>query len=113
MDDHTFQEALKRVRASATRSDLTAAIQTSLKSLLRQPADRDLLQSLLSQAEALTRRLPDNSGEQTPEVRQAAVRCVVLLETASKARPPKKSRRIPILIGVAVAVAVLYIFLLL
>jgi hypothetical protein len=110
MDEQTFQEAVKRVRASTTRDELASAIQTSLKSLLRKPEDRDLLQSLLSQADSLTKRLPDNDGGQ---IRQAAVRCVVLLETAAKDRPLKKSRRIPILIGTAAAVGLLYILLLL
>ncbi len=112
MDDETFQDALKRVRSSPTRNDLSAAIQSSLKTLLRKPEDRELLQSLVAQADALTRRLPNSTGEQTPEVRQAAVRCVVLLETARKGRPAKKNYRIPILIVVAAAVVGFYIFLL-
>jgi len=114
MDEQTFQELLKRVRSSATRDDLAAAIQKSLKSVLRQPADQELLQSLLTQADALTQSLPDSrGGAQSPEVRQAAVRCVVLLETAQKGRPLKKNRRILILVAVTAAVAGLYMFLLL
>jgi hypothetical protein len=113
MDEQTFQESLKRVRSSPTRDDLAAAIQTSLKALLRKPEDRELLQSLLTQADALTRSLPDTKGPQSPEVRQAAVRCVLLLETAQKGRPLKKNRRTLILVAVAAAVAGLYVFLLL
>jgi len=113
MDEQTFQESLKRVRSSATRDELAATIQKSLKSLLRQPADQELLHSLLAQADTLTRNLPDSrGGAQSPELRQAAVRCVVLLETAQKGRPFKKNRRLLILVATAVAVAVLYIFLL-
>jgi hypothetical protein len=112
MDEQTFQESLKRVRSSATRDDLAATTQKSLKSLLRQPADQELLQSLLAQADTLTRNLPDNRGGQSPEVRQAAVRCVLLLETAQKGRPLKKNRRFLILLGTAAAVGAFYIFLL-
>lgn len=113
MDDGTFQKFVKRVRGSATRDDLAAAIQASLKSLLQQSGDKELLQSLLAQAGTLTRNLPSNTGEQTPEVRQAAVRCVLLLETARKGRQPDKpNRRLLILGGTAAAVAVLYFFLL-
>ena len=113
MDEQTFQESLKRVRSSPTRDDLMASTQKSLKALLRKPEDRELLQSLLTQADAVTRSLPDNRGAQSPEVRQAAVRCVVLLERAQKGRPLKKNRRVLILTAVAAAVAGLYIFLLL
>lgn len=113
MDEQTFQKLLKQVRASATRDDLAAATQKCLKSLLRQPADQELLQSLLAQTDALTRGLPDTKGPaQSPEIRQAAVRCVVLLETAQKGRPLKKDRRVLILAAVAAAVVGLYIFLL-
>lgn len=112
MDEQTFQDLLKRVRSSPTRDDLAAATQKALKLLLRQPADQDLLQSLLAQADALTRNLPDSRGEQTPGIRQAAVRCVVLLERAQKGRPLKKNRRILILAAVAAAVVVFYILLL-
>lgn len=113
MGDGAFQEWLKRVRQSPSRSELASAIQAGLKALLQQPGDRELLQSLLAQADALTRRLPDNTGDQTPEVRQAAVRCVVLLETAQKGRQKKKDLWIPILLAVAAAVAVFYALLLL
>ena len=113
MDEQSFQESLKRIRTSATRDDLVAATQKSLRSLLRQPADQELLQSLLAQADSLTRSLPDGrGGAQSPEVRQAAVRCVVLLERAQKGRPLKKNRRVLILAVVAAAVVGLYIFLL-
>ena len=113
MDEQAFQESLKRVRSSATRDDLAAATQKSLRSLLRQPADQELLQSLLAQSDALTRGLPDGRGAQSPEVRQAAVRCVVLLERAQKGRPLKKNRRVLILVAVTAAVVALYAFLLL
>src|ERR1700692_3999606 len=113
MDEQTFQKSLKQIRSSPTRDDLAAATQKSLKSLLRQPGDQDLLQSLLAQADALTRNLPDSRGAQSPEIRQAAVRCVVLLETAQKGRPLKKNRRVLILVTATAAVAGLYIFLLL
>lgn len=112
MDEQTFQASLKRIRSSVTRDDLAAATQKCLKSLLRQPEDQELLHSLLAQADTLTRGLPDSKGTQSPEVRQAAVRCVVLLETAQKSRPLKKNRRVLILAAVAAAVVGLYIFLL-
>ena len=78
MDERLFHEALSRIRWSTDRGDLAAAMRATLGLLLRRPGDQPLLDSLLAQTETILIR--------HPEIRQAAVRCVVLLQSAKRGR---------------------------
>ena len=88
--------------------------------MLRQPENRGLLTSLTAQAESITCRLPKNASgkQQSGEIRQAAVRCVLLLESAKNGRTGAekpsffKDPRVITVIVVAVLVAVFYVWLL-
>ncbi len=114
MNDQKFRKTLEAIRSSSNRDDLATATRTNLKLLLAHPSDQKLLESLLAQADTITSRLP--AGEQPAEIRQAAVRCTVLLESAKKAgagKPVPRNRRMLILALAATAVAALYAVLLL
>jgi len=119
MNERGFQKAVKRVKESGSGEELASSVQAALSALLGQPEDRELLVSLTTQAETITNRLPKNaSGKQLGEIRQAVVRCVLLLETAKKRRtggePPSffSDTRVKIVIAVAALVAVFYAWLL-
>jgi len=119
MNERGFQKALKRVKESGSGEELASSVHSALSALLGQPEDRDLLVSLTAQAETITNRLPKNaSGKQLGEIRQAIVRCVLLLETAKKRRtggePPSffSDTRVKIVLAVAALVAVFYAWLL-
>lgn len=107
LDERLFHQALGRIRWSTDRDDLADATRTTLGLLLRRPADQALLTSLLSQAETIVLR--------HAEVRQAAVRCVVLLQSAKRGRltraeqdaraARRRQRRVLLLMGAAAAAA--------
>ena len=107
LDELLFHEALGRIRWSTDRDDLAAATRTTLGLLLRRPGDQPLLNSLLYQTNIIVVR--------HAEVRQAAVRCVVLLQSAKRGRliraqqdardARKRRRRIMLLMGAATAAA--------
>jgi len=83
MKERAFQNAVERVRQSTNGEDLAASVRIALTEILPQPENRELLASLLSQAETITDRLPGFFFRTQPEeVRQAAIRCVMLLEFA-------------------------------
>src|SRR5271168_3054640 len=87
MDERVFHETLKKIRWSTNRDDLTVATNTALQLLLRRPTDQQLLSSLLAQVAKVTGSLSSaKSGAQSAAVRQAAVRCVVLLQSAKHGR---------------------------
>lgn len=89
--------------------------QKGLKALLPSPENQKTLSSLVSQAQTITNQLAANISEAAPELRQAAVRCTVLMENARmKGDGPDHSvrnRRLIILGATAAAVAALYIVL--
>jgi hypothetical protein len=123
LDEKVFQETLKRIRWCTSREDLTAATQTTLQLLLRRPGDAQLLNSLLSQVAVITASIPAKGGDRhAASVRQAAVRCVVLLQSAKRGRltraqtdelnANRRHRRVMILLAAAVGTAALYLVLL-
>jgi len=123
LDEQVFQEKLKKIRWCTNREDLHQTARTTLQLLLRRPGDQKLLNSLLGQLDSIIRSLPTSASEkQTGQIRQAAVRCVVLLQSAKKGRLTRaqqddkderwRHRRVQILIAAAVAVAALYLVLL-
>ena len=122
MDEQIFHEKLKKIRWSTNREDLAQATRTTLQLLLRRPGDQKLLSGLLSQLDGIIRSLPAGGGDtQSAQIRQAAVRCVVLLQSAKKGRLTRaqqkekddrwRHRRIPILVATAVGVAAFYLVL--
>jgi hypothetical protein len=122
LDEQVFLETLKKIRWSTNRDDLASATRTTLQLLLRRPGDEKLLNSLLSQLDGIIRGLSATRGsKQTAEIRQAAVRCVVLLQSAKRGRLSRaqqddqkqraKHRRVLILIAATAATAAFYLFL--
>lgn len=122
MDEQVFHETLKKIRWSTNRDDLASATRTTLQLLLRRPGDDKLLASLLSQLDGICRGLSASKGsKQSAEVRQAAVRCVVLLQSAKKGRLSRaqnddnreraRHRRVLILVAATAATAAFYLFL--
>ena len=107
LDEQLFHEALGRIRWSTDRTDLADATRTTLGLLLRRPGDQALLTSLLAQADSVFLR--------NAEVRKAAVRCVVLLQSAKRGRlsraqeaareARKRRRRLMLLMGAAATAA--------
>ena len=123
MDEQIFHEKLKKIRWSTNRDDLAQATRTTLQLLLRRPGDQKLLNSLLGQLDGIIRTLSaTQSDKQSAQIRQAAVRCVVLLQSAKKGRLTRaqqadkderwRHRRVQILVAATVAVAALYLVLL-
>ena len=123
LDEQVFHDKLKKIRWSTNRDDLAQATRTTLQLLLRRPGDQQLLASLRKQLDGIIRSLPGGSGEkQTGQIRQAAVRCVVLLQSAKKGRLTRAQQneknerrrhyRVQILVATTVAVAALYLVLL-
>jgi hypothetical protein len=120
LDEKLFHDALKRIRWSTDRDELAKATRTTLQLMLRRPDDRALLESLLAQIAAITRQLPPgNHPKQGAAVRQAAVRCVVILQSAKRGRltraqqDDRRQQRLyrAIMIGAAVAVTAAAIYL--
>jgi len=120
MNERSFRRAVERVRGSRSGEELASSVRAALAKILGQPQDRELLASLTAQAETITARLPKNAagGPQAGEIRQAAVRCVLLLESAKKGgtgadKPPlfKDPRVITVMIAAAL-VAIFYMWLL-
>lgn len=122
MDEQVFQETLKKIRWSTNRDDLASATRTTLQLLLRRPGDEKLLDSLLSQLDGIVRSLSATKGtKQSGEIRQAAVRCVVLLQSAKRGRLSRaqqedrneraRHRRVLILVAATAATAAFYLFL--
>jgi hypothetical protein len=122
LDERVFQATLKKIRWSTNRDDLASATRATLQLLLRRPTDEKLLNSLLSQLEGIVRGLSATKGtKQTAEIRQAAVRCVVLLQSAKRGRLSRsqqddqqeraKHRRVVILVAATAATAAFYLFL--
>ena len=107
MDESIFHEALGRIRWSTDREDLGAATRMTLGLLLRRPGDQALLNSLLYQTNIIVVR--------HAEVRQAAVRCVVLLQSAKRGRltraeqqardARRRQRRMLLMMGAAATAA--------
>ena len=122
LDEQVFHEKLKKIRWCTNREDLHQTARSTLQLLLRRPGDQKLLNSLLSQLDGIIRSLPSGGERQTGQIRQAAVRCVVLLQSAKKGRLTRaqqddkderwRHRRVQILVAAAVAVAALYLVLL-
>ena len=122
MDEQVFHDTLKKIRWSTNRDDLASATRTTLQLLLRRPGDEKLLNSLLSQLDGIVRGLPTAKGtKQTAQIRQAAVRCVVLLQSAKRGRLSRaqqddhreraRHRRVLILVAATAATAAFYLFL--
>ncbi len=122
LDEQVFHEKLKKIRWSTNRDDLASATRTTLPLLLRRPGDQKLLNSLLSQLDGIVRGLPASKADmQNAQIRQAAVRCVVLLQSAKRGRLTRaqqsdtdernKHRRVVILVAATAATAALYLFL--
>ena len=121
MDEQVFHETLKKIRWSTNRDELAAATRTTLQLLLRRPTDQNLLASLLAQTDTIVGRLSASSGKQSGEIRQAAVRCVVLLQSAKHGRlsrseqddlaEGRRHRRVLILVAATAATAAFYLFL--
>ena len=121
MDEQVFHDTLKKIRWCTNREDLGAATRTTLQLLLRRPGDQKLLTSLLAQVDGIVSRLPAGGDKQSGAVRQAAVRCVVLLQSAKKGRlsraqqedkdERKRHRRVLILVAATAATAAFYLFL--
>jgi len=122
LDADVFNDTLKKIRWSTNRDDLAAATRTTLQLLLRRPGDQKLLKTLLTQVDSIVNRLPAGGDKQTGAIRQAAVRCVVLLQSAKKGRLTRvqqedkderaRHRRVMILVAATAATAALYLFLL-
>lgn len=122
MDEQVFHETLKKIRWSTNRDDLASATRTTIQLLLRRPTDEKLLASLLSQLDVIVRGLSPATGtKQSAQIRQAAVRCVVLLQSAKKGRLTRaqqddnkeraRHRRVLILVAATAATAAFYLFL--
>ena len=122
MDEQVFLATLKRIRWSTNREDLATATRTTLQLLLRRPSDRHLLDELLRQVNIITNQLPARGGERhAAAIRQAAVRCVVLLQSAKRGRltraqnedmqAQKRHRRVMFVLAAAVAGAAVYLVL--
>lgn len=122
MDEQVFHETLKKIRWSTNRDELASATRTTLQLLLRRPTDQKLLVSLLAQADGITRGLSSGkSPQQAAQIRQAAVRCVVLLQSAKRGRlsradqadkdETRRHRRVLILVAATAATAAFYLFL--
>jgi hypothetical protein len=122
LDEQVFHDALKKIRWSTNRDDLASATRTTLQLLLRRPGDDQLLGKLLGQLDGIVRGLPAGQGsKQTAQIRQAAVRCVVLLQSAKKGRLSRsqqddsreqaRHRRVLILVAATAATAAFYLFL--
>ena len=115
MNERGYRRAVERVRQSGSGEELASSVQAALAGMLGRPENRQLLASLTAQAETITNRLPRNaSGKQSDEVRQAAVRCVLLLESARKGMtgPSGLDRKVIIILAVAALVAIFYVWLL-
>jgi hypothetical protein len=122
LDEQLFHASLKKIRWSTNRDDLASATRKTLQLLLRRPTDQKLLNSLLGQLDGIVRSLPaTDAGQQSAQIRQAAVRCVVLLQSAKKGRlsraqqddrDERRHHRVVILVAAAAATAALYLFLL-
>jgi hypothetical protein len=107
MDEQVFLQTLKKIRWSTNRADLAIATSTALGLLLRRPADHQLLASLLAQVD----KIIGSNGS----ARQAAVRCVVLLQSAKQGRLSRsqhkkqtRQRQIMLLIPAATIAVALY-----
>jgi ribosomal protein S9 len=123
LDEQIFHEKLKKIRWSTDRDELVSAMQATLRLMLRRPTDEALLANLMAQADRITGGLPKGGGQaQAAAVRQAAIRCVVLLQKAKKERlsrvddtarlEARRSRRLKIIGVLAIATIALYLFLL-
>jgi len=122
LDEEIFHKTLKKIRWSTNRDDLASATRTTLQLLLRRPIDAKLLDSLLSQLDGIVRGLsPGQDSKQSAQIRQAAVRCVLLLQSAKKGRLTRaqqdddkeraRHRRVMILVAATAATAAFYLFL--
>lgn len=122
MDEQVFHDTLKKIRWSTNRDELAANTRTTLQLLLRRPTDAQLLNTLLAQADSITRGLSAGKGPQNAaQIRQAAVRCVVLLQSAKRGRlsrsqqddltEGRRHRRVLILVAATAATAAFYLFL--
>ncbi len=121
MEENVFHQTLKKIRWSTNRDELAAATRTTLQLLLRRPTDQKLLATLLAQTDAIVGRLSTHDGKQSAEIRQAAVRCVVLLQSAKRGRltrtqqdaddEERRHRRVLILVAATAATAAFYLFL--
>jgi hypothetical protein len=122
LDEKVFHATLKKIRWSTNRDDLASATRTTLQLLLRRPTDQKLLNSLFSQLDSIVGRLSSGKGDnQSAEIRQAAVRCVVLLQSAKRGRLTRsqqndltekgRHRRMLILLVATAATVAFYFFL--
>lgn len=111
MDDKSFQKLLAKVRGGSSRDELANSVQSGLQAILPRPEDRPLLSDLQGKAANITGVLP---AAPSGEIRQAIVRCVLLLETAQKNAPgaPPKSK-LPMIILAAVGGLTVLLYLIL
>ncbi len=124
MEETVFLNTLKRIRWITDRDELTKVATTTLKLLLRRPSDQELLATLLTQIDAITSQLPPGgaANQRSAAVRQAAVRCVVLLQSAKHGRLTRREsdqvqarrrrRRVHVVLAATVATGALYAVLL-
>ena len=125
MDEQVFHLTLRKIRWSTSPSELAAATRTTLHLMLRRPSDQQLLDRLLSQTSLITDQITLASAGhgQGAAVRQAAIRCVALLQAAKAGRLSRREhqelhrrrrqRRVAILTTATAAASALYLILLL
>lgn len=120
MNERDFQGTVERVHRSESGEELASSVRTALTGILDQPENRDLLVSLQAQADTITDRVRKNALRERPEeLRQAAVRCALLLEFAKESRigPARfallDNPQVAVLIFAFVLVAAFYVLLLL
>jgi methionine synthase I (cobalamin-dependent) len=117
LDEQVFHTTLKRIRWSTDPADLASATRATLQLLLRRPVDAILLETLLSQLAAITASLPAGT-QQSSSIRQAAVRCVALLQSAKHGRltraeteelSRRRHRRVMLVMASLAATAMIYL----
>ncbi len=117
MDEKAFQKVLKKVRDSASRDELANAVLSGLQLTLPRPENGQLLADLQTKAANIIKNITAGDAKtQSAEIRQATIRCIVLLETAQQkgagSSTPSKSWPKIILVSVVAATAFLYLILL-
>lgn len=113
MNQKSFEKLLKTVRGATSRDELADATRSGLESILSNPQDQQLLASLQAKAANIAGALPAGAKVPLDEIRQAIVRCVLLLENAQKSgtAPPKSKWPLIVLVSVGGMTALLYLIL--
>jgi hypothetical protein len=87
VDEQNFHHTLRKIRWSIDCDDLERATEATLRMMLRRPNDQQLLDALLDQLNRIiASATKGNELAQPAAVRQAAVRCVALLQSAKQGR---------------------------